>query len=456
MSTLPQLNTVDDVQSLLKKRDIRHVQVAITDINGVLRGKFLSTKKFLGALDKGFGFCDVINGTDIDDQLCPGLKSTGWHTGYPDAGIDILLNTARETPFSENSLLFLGQFQRGPAAMCPRSILSAVVDKARNMGFTPQCALEYEFSIFNYTLQSNNSHPFADLKPLTPGNAGYSMLRLTTYNDFYDELLNLCEDIDIPLEGLHTEIGPGLLEAAISYDEPLAAGDKASLFKTYSKALAQQNELMLTFMAKWDVKQQGQGGHTHISLLNQNHDNVFFDFNSENNISNTMRHFIGGQQQLLPEFLAMIAPNANSFARLTPGFWSPTQASYGIDNRTTALRAITGKPSAQRVEYRAPGADANPYLAIAAALGSGLWGIEHEIEPTAPITGNAYDVELPDSLQFPRHLSDSAQRFRHSTAAKALFGEAFVNDLATLREWEARENNRHISSWHLQRYFELA
>jgi glutamine synthetase len=168
-----------------------------------------------------------------------------------------------------------------------------------------------------------------------------------------------------------------------------------------------------------------------------------------------MRHFIGGQQKLMPELLAMVASTVNSYSRLIPGFWAPTSATWGIENRTTALRAIPGSPSAQRVEYRIAAADANPYIALAAALASGLWGIENKVEPEKPVSGNAYELTLPPELDLPRTLWEAAQRLKGSQTARALFGDAFVDHFAATREWEEREFRKAITDWELARYFEI-
>jgi glutamine synthetase len=168
-----------------------------------------------------------------------------------------------------------------------------------------------------------------------------------------------------------------------------------------------------------------------------------------------MRYFIGGQQRLMPSLLAMVASTVNSYSRLIPGFWAPTSATWGIENRTTALRAIPGSPSAQRVEYRVAAADANPYVALAAALASGLWGIENKVEPKAPVSGNAYAAPADPDLDLPRTLWEAAQRLKGSGEARLLFGDAFVEHFAATREWEEREFRKHITDWELARYFEI-
>jgi glutamine synthetase len=172
-------------------------------------------------------------------------------------------------------------------------------------------------------------------------------------------------------------------------------------------------------------------------------------------MSETMRQFVAGQQRYLPELLAMIAPTVNSYTRMIPGFWAPTSATWGVENRTCALRVIPGSDKSQRVEFRIAAADANPYIALAAALGSGLLGIEQRLELPPPIEGNAYAADTSAMTQLPRTLWDAAQALRASAAARDLFGDAFVDHFAASREWEEREFRRHITDWELARYFEI-
>jgi glutamine synthetase len=260
----------------------------------------------------------------------------------------------------------------------------------------------------------------------------------------------------MPLEGLHTETGPGVIEAAIRVDDALEAADKAALFKTMVKIFAQRRGWMATFMAKWSNDWPGQSGHLHMSLVERGSGRpVFFDEGAPLAMSEQMRWFVGGQQQLMPELLAMLAPTVNAFTRLIPGFWAPTSASWGHENRTCALRVIGGSAQAQRVECRITAADINPYIALAAAIGAGLWGIEHKIEPDAPIAGSAYAPEVPAERALPATLWEAAQRLRGSKAARDLFGDAFVDHYAGTREWEEREARKAVSDWQLARYFEI-
>jgi len=452
-------HTADGIRRLIDDRGLQHIKVGVFDIDGILRGKFMSRDKFLSALDGGFGFCDVVLGWDSNDQLYDNVALTGWHTGYPDAEVQLLPETCRDVPsdFDGDGLLLLGQFTGAAADICPRNVLQRVIARAHDMGFAPVAAFEYEFFLFDETPSSAAAKGYRELQPISPGNFGYSVLRASTFAAFYEDLLATCRAMDFPLEGLHTETGPGVLEAAIAKDSGIAAADKAALFKTFAKVVAQRHGMLATFMAKWSPDYPGQSGHLHLSLRRRDSDApVFHDAGEDAGMSATMRHFIAGQQALLPELLAMVAPTVNAFTRMVPGFWAPTGSTWGIENRTCAIRAITGgKPEACRAEYRVAAADGNPYLVMAAALASGLYGVENGLEPTAPISGNAYELRMPNRLRFPETLSDAARRLRKSATARALFGDAFVEHFAATREWEEREQRKAVTDWQLQRYFEI-
>ena len=291
---------------------------------------------------------------------------------------------------------------------------------------------------------------------------GYSVLRSSTNSDLYQQLLNLCVDMDMHLEGLHTETGPGVLEAAIMVDESINSADKATLFKTFSKVLFQKNNLMANFMAKWSGQYPGQSGHIHVSLQDLEGKSLFSS-TKENELPKDFTYFIGGLQKYMREFSVMIAPTVNSYKRLCPGAWAPINMTWGIENRTTGFRLIMGDADSQRIENRLPGADSNPYLALAATLGAGYLGIKERIEPTPETQGGAYDLKLDRKYQVPTDLGEAAKLFKQSKSAKTLFGETFVNHFANTRTWEYEEFQRHrnpfdsstISTWELKRYFEI-
>jgi glutamine synthetase len=449
------VQTVADAKAIVDERKLAHVKVGVFDIDGIMRGKYMSRAKFLSALESGYGFCDVVLGWDCQDQLYDNVKYTGWHTGYPDAPVRILPESCRALPFEDDGLFFLSEFTAGAEQICPRALLRRVVERARAMGFEPYAGFEYEVFFFNETPESVREKGYRNLKPMAPGWFGYSVIRNSVASEFYRELLSTCEAMDFGIEGLHEETGPGVIEAAIAYDKALASADKAALFKTFVKVIAQRNQMMATFMAKWSRDWPGQSGHIHLSLKSKDGAPVFHDAGQPHSMSKTMRQFIGGQQKLMPELAAMIAPTINSYTRLIPGFWAPTHSTIGVENRTTALRVIPGSPKSQRVEYRIAAADANPYIILSAALASGLWGVEHGIEPEPLVEGNAYDLKLPDALALPRTLWDAAQRLKQSQAARACFGDAFVEHYAATREWEEREFRKHVTDWELARYFEI-
>jgi glutamine synthetase len=448
------IKTAADLATFVRENNHDYVKVGVFDIDGVMRGKYMGRDKFLSSLEKGYSFCDVVLGWDSNDQLYDNARLTGWHTAYPDAAVRLLPETTRLIPFENNLPLVLSEFTGVHEGACPRGTLRRVLRRAHDMGFDVASAIEFEFFMFEETPDSVREKGYQNLKSISPGFYGYSVLRSTVHADFYHELLDTCLAMDMELEGLHTETGPGVLEAAIKVGGALDAADKAALFKTFTKVLAQKRGWMATFMAKWSRNWPGQSGHIHCSLSRDGR-GVFHDASKEHGISDLMRWWVGGQQALMPEFLAMVACTVNSYSRLIPGFWAPTDATWGVENRTCALRAIPGSEKSQRVEYRIAAADINPYIALAAAIGSGLWGIERQIEPDMPIVGNSYDKSHAVERQLPRTLWDSTQRLKASKPARELFGEMFVDHYAATREWEEREFRKAITNWELDRYFEI-
>jgi glutamine synthetase len=451
------IKTAQEALDLIEKRKIKRIKLATADIDGILRGKYINKEKFVSTLKSGLGFCDVIFGWDSQDELYAKDSITGWSDAYPDALGEIDISTCRELPLEDNTLLFLVDFQKGGkhSDVCPRTLLKRVIEQGKEIGLSFWAAAEFEFFMFNETPKSIRDKNYKNLEHFTPGMFGYSLLRNSVHADFYHDLMELCIDMDMPIEGLHTETGPGVIEAALLYDELLKSADNAILFKTFTKVLAQRRDLLATFMAKWSNDYPGQSGHLHISAKDESGKSIFYDKNKKDTISDEMRWFIGGQQKLMPELLAMISPTCNSYTRLIPGFWAPTQATWGVDNRTCAIRAINGNPKSQRVEYRVTAADINPYIALSAAVGSGIWGIKNRVEPTEPISGNAYAKNLPKEFSFPRTLGVAAQKLRDSKAAREIFGDVFVEHYSMTREWEESEQLKAITDWQLSRYFEI-
>jgi len=449
------VRTAEQARALIVERDLSHVAVGYVDVDGMLRAKLLSREKVLQALDGGLNYCNVVLGWDSADALYDNATASGWHTGFADARVRIVPETCRLLPLDGERPLFLVEMSGAEAAVCPRATLGRVLDRAGELGFDVAAAFEYEFFLFDETPDSVRGKGFRDLRPLAPGPFGYAALRSGAHAELYAGILELCERMGMPLEGLHEESGPGALEAAIAVAEGIEAADRAVLFKTYVKVLAQRRGAMATFMSRWSNDWPGSGGHLHVSLRARDGGaSAFHDAGAPDAMSPVMRAFLAGQQALMPELLAMVAPTINSYSRLVPGFWAPTNATWGVENRTCALRVIPGSPGSQRIEYRVAGADANPYLALAAALGSGLWGIEHGLEPGAPTAGNAYELGVRAGPALPATLWEGAQALRGSGAARELFGAGFVEHFAATREWEERAFRGSVTSWELERYFE--
>jgi glutamine synthetase len=449
------ISSSSEAHKLIQSLNPSHVKVGAFDIDGILRGKYMSKDKFLSALDGGFGFCDVVLGWDMKDQLYDNVQYTGWHTGYPDAQAEIIVDSCRIMPMENDDLFFLAQFAGDAEAICPRGVLRRVLKQAKDMGFDAFAGFEYEFFVFDETPHSIREKNYQNLTPTAPGEFGYSVIRNSVQDETYRSLLKLGEVMDFPIEGLHEETGPGVMEAAIAYDNALASADKAALFKTFSKVALQKQGKMATFMARWNDQQPGQSGHIHLSLKDQDDKAVFYDDSKPHNMSDLMQQFVAGQQLMMPQILSMIAPTINSYRRLIPGFWAPTEASAGVDNRTCAIRIIPGSEKSQRLEYRIGAADGNPYLVLAAVIASGLWGIQNKAKLPELVTGSAYDKTFPDELKLPQTLWDAAQNLKASQMARDFFGDAFVDHYAASREWEEREYRKHISQWELERYFEI-
>ena len=269
------------------------------------------------------------------------------------------------------------------------------------------------------------------------------------------DLFDLLCKFGIPIEGLHTETGPGVYEAAIKYAPVLQAADQAVLFKTAVKEIAYKHGVMATFMAKITETLPGCSGHVHQSLWDKDSkDNLFYDEKDPHKMSELMKSYIAGQLHCLPQILPMIAPTINSYKRLVEGAWAPTTLTWGIDNRTVALRALPCNAKATRLETRVVGSDTNPYLALAACLAAGLYGVKNKMKLEKEATeGNGYR-DLSNGV-LPANLYEATQKMKQSTVAKELFGDQFVEHFTLTREWEWKQYAKVVTDWELKRYFEI-
>ncbi len=447
-----------EITAYLDQHDVHRIKFAFADIDGILRGKVIHRRKFLEGLESGYGFCDVVFGWDSTDQLYDNVEVTGWHSGYPDSTARIDLSTFRQIPWENDLPFFLADFSH-PAgkdfAACPRALLKRVSRQCVDLGYHAEYAQEFEWFNFRESPQSLAEKGFRNMQPLTPGMFGYSILRPSQESEFNEALFDWLGEFDVTLEGLHTETGPGVYEAAIIHDEILKAADKATLFKTAVKEIARRFGITATFMAKWNAELPGCSGHIHQSLWSPDQSqNLFHDAADANKMSPLMKQFIAGQLHCLPHILPMFAPTVNSYKRLVEGAWAPTTVTWAIENRTTALRIINDTVGHTRVEHRVAGADANPYLAMAAALASGLYGIENELSlDVAATQGNGYLNKENGIL--PANLKEATQDMKQNPLATELFGQPFVDHFTATRDWEWRQYARQVSDWELRRYFEI-
>ena len=441
----------------IENNNIQHIKFAFTDIDGVLRGKIIHKRKFIDGLDSGYGFCDVVFGWDSSDACYDNVTVTGWHTGYPDKPCRIDLSTFRTIPWQDNIPFFIADFSGtgNEKVPCPRTLLRKITADCESLGFHPEFSQEFEWFNFNESPASLQQKSFTNIETLTPGMFGYSILRPSQLSEFYYDLANSMEQFNIPLEGLHTETGPGVYEAAILHDHIVNAADKAVLFKNGVKEIATKYGITASFMAKWTETLPGCSGHVHQSLWNKNKgQNLFRDEADPLKMSELMKHYLAGQLYCLPHLLPMYAPTINSYKRLVEGAWAPTTITWGVDNRTAALRVLNTSPDYTRLETRIPGSDSNPYLAMSAALASGLYGIKHKLPLTIPpVQGNGYLDKSNGSIA--SNLYEAAIAMKNSNLAKELFGDTFTEHFTNTRIWEWRQFSKHVTDWELKRYFEI-
>ena len=455
-----QSTTLHPVLADLKKSGAGKVKVAVSDIDGILRGKLLHIDKFLSAAQPhpagGFGFCDVVFGWDAHDQCYDNTTVTGWQHGFPDALARLDLDTGRRVPWDANVPFFLGEFVNADGSaypVCPRQTLKRVLERAHQMGLQPMAGMEFEWFNFAETPQSWAAKRGVGPETITPGMFGYSLLRMGDQRGFFNALMDEMAAFRVPIEGLHTETGPGVYEVAIAFSGALEAADRAILFKTGAKEIGKRFGIMPSFMAKWSQQYPGCSGHIHQSL-SDGKKNLFFDARGRRSMSPLFESYLAGQVACLMEFAPLFWPTVNSYKRLVDGFWAPVKPTWGVDNRTASFRVIAGSPKSTRLETRCPGADVNPYLAMAAVIAAGLHGVEKGLKlTTPPITGTNEGAE--HIARAPRSLIETTRIFQRSDIARHWLGDTFVDHYAATREWEWRQWQDAVTDWELKRYFEI-
>ncbi|KAF2223350.1 hypothetical protein BDZ85DRAFT_261415 [Elsinoe ampelina] len=481
----PKTLEVKDLADLLM-RDTS-VKVAGCDIDGVLRGKLMSKKKFLSVAEDGFGFCSVIFGWDMHDQTYfRELKISNADNGYRDIIARIDLSSYRRIPWEDNVPFFLVSFDDpdgGSLSACPRSVLGRAAAKLDEAGISALAGAEYEFYQFRApanpdvpTTERNSSSTAAYLRDnqphtlpsLTEGMFGYSLTRPMHNQDYYYGIFDACQKFGCGIEGWHTESGPGVFEAALEYGEIRSMADKAALFKLTVKSIASKYGITPCFMAKPRQGLPGNSGHMHVSLVSKDGKNLFArespdesaQYPDLKHLSDTGRHFLAGLLEGLPDVMPIVAPTINSYKRLVENFWAPVTVSWGLEHRAASIRLIappTASPKATRFEIRVAGADANPFLVLATILGLGWRGVEKKLEIKLPPLGKGEDVggSSDKGARLAKSLKEATERFsRKESVAREVFGDDFVDHYAGTREHEIRLWDEAVTDWEVKRYIE--
>lgn len=434
-----------------------HVRVETPDIDGNLRGKLvLASKLAAGAMPM---FPEAYLAFGVDDELVAhGLGRP--ETGFGDIVVAPDWSTARRLPGREHVVAVLCDGRRkdgSPHPAHPRTVLRRVEDDCAAAGFESRFGVEFEFWAFRLDERAQEALAAGDVAGLTPLSRlpqGYSLLRWPDCADFVDDLTATMTAYGVPIETVLTEIGDGMLEAALAPGTALEAADRAARFKLGAREVAARHGLVLSFIAKLRPDDQGSSGHLHQSLLRDGH-NAFWD-GAPDRLSDVGRHYLAGLLRATHECGAVMAPFPNSYRRFDPAQWAPCEAAWGYDNRNACVRAITTGAGGTRFEQRRPGADLQPYLAIAACLAGGLHGIRERLEPP-PEADKLGRGERAQTLD--RELADAAATLRASQLARAAFGDELVELYAATREAEAqawrRLSERSIPPWEIKRYLEV-
>ena len=439
------IEAADAFDRIIREKGADSVHIGMVDPEGEFRDKRVSAEKAVKLAKQGYPFCEVLYFWDI-------AENTFRDGAFIDRPATLFADTIRTYPFAERSVLCLADFTGEFGRRTPRNVCLDQIAKAASLGFDVFSAFEFEFFVFDETAETMKAKNYRDLTHFAQGNRTYSLQTAALYGDLLEGLDETMGTMDVRLDAIHTELGPGCFEAPLVYAGGIKGADDAFLFKNFARSYFARNDLTVSFMSKLSPSLSGQSGHLHLSLRDKAGKPVFADPSQPDGLSTTARHFIGGMLKLMPDLLAMCSSTVNAYKRLVPGAWAPTAANWGVQNRTAAVRVINDTADATRLEFRVPSADTNPYLALAMMLGAGLHGIEHGIEPPAGSAENFYLAKPAPETVFPRDLWDAAQRLKESDTATALFGSDFVASFVESREVEFAAYQKQVSEWELRRY----
>jgi glutamine synthetase len=420
--------------------DMEYVLLAMPDVNGYLRGKALSREAFEAAAKDGTVMTDLLLGLDPVDTPIATYESFGIRSGAGDLVVKPELDTQHELTWRPGWSVCLATpswSDGSPCELSSRETLGRALAGTAEIGYDVRAAFEYEIRIWD-----------ADDRPLSSG-ISYSIVEAGRYHALLSALGPALEALDIELSAIHTEAGPGLLELNLAAKNGARAADDAAYVKLAVKGVAETLGLRASFLAKTASGEEGSSGHVHLSCWQK--DTNAFAAEAGGAPPPACTSAVAGILDHLAGASLLLNPTINSYKRLVPGWFAPVNASWGIENRSAALRVITGaKPERCRIECRRPGADANPYLALAALLVSATDGMRREAEPPAPVVGDAYARD--DLPALPGSLESALAAFGEDEVLRTGLGETFSDYYATSREWELDAWRDSVSEWERQRY----
>lgn len=447
-----------ELEKLIREGQIETIIMAGIDLQGRLYGKRLVASTYLEHFTGGINTCACNFGWDMDLILIPGMEFTGWHTGYQDMCAVPDYNTIRMYPWFEKTAIIVcdtcdedGHY----VEIAPRTILRRQIEKANKMGFIPKMASELEFFVYKCSPDQAREGGYRGMKPLFEYYGDYSILRTSMDEWILGPIRRNLQDAGLEVESFKGEWGHGQLEIGIVYQDALEMGDRHVIVKQGIKEICALNGLTATFMAKPSTEDSGNGLHIHTSLWEKTgRKSMMWDAKKAHNLSDTARHYLGGMMSLAKDFQVFYAPNINSYKRYVPESFAPYNITWGGDNRTTTFR-LAGRDQSFRIENRIPGADANAHLALAATLGSGLYGIKKKLEPVGPFSeGDSY--KLKDAPVFALSLPEALRNFDNSAVAREILGDKVVDHYVRLFDWECKRYFTEVTDWERKKYFEMA
>jgi glutamine synthetase len=444
-----------ELKAKVRAGEIDTLIVALTDMQGRLMGKRVQGQAFLnGAIDHGAHFCTYLLGTDMEMNTPDGFQLMNWETGYGDWIADPLWDTVRVVPWLEKTALVLSDtidHHGHEIAVSPRTMLKRVVDRAAKHGFRVMAGSEFEYYLLTDTYEQAWQKGYVGLERFGYYNEDYQLLQASRAEPVYRRFRAEMTAAGVPIEFSKGEAAPGQHEVNIHYDDALEAADRAALFKHGAKEIAWQAGHAVTFMAKPHHTWTGSSGHIHVSLWDEAGTTSRFPQGDGPEMSETMRHFLGGLVAGSRELSLFIASTVNAYKRFATASWAPVHLVWGRDNRTCGFR-IVGRGNALRIENRLPGADSNPYLAFAAVLAAGLTGIERRIEPPAEFHGNGY--RATGQPRAPRSLYEAIEAWEASDLAREAFGDAVHAHYLNMARVEQETYDGVVTDWERQRYLE--